>query len=777
MPTRCQGWGPMRVIRAHIAGYRSIREPLDIDLDEKITVILGANDHGKTNVLSALQHLNPNQGFDPERDLNWDYQEDAENFPETAFVLAFSDDERKNLRTHLQLSARRANITALREELEADLWVAEGDGDSSKSGPIEDKTAEGSSPSTEAEQVREGGVLDLAGIKQRLGHAYAEELRLLAEINDEGPPDFSGQSADADSSARSSAAKAKRARTKATSARTAVPTPATPAKLTEQEQKLENEARAAELEADAAAAEAEEGARVAKLLRSAAEMDRMPADGKHPLARDPRWATVKVRLEDIPDRVTLRRKGLLGALEVFDPNLPDARASLQFLAPRLPRVELFKPVETIPDSATKDSITAEGNDFMRGIFWYAGLTPDEWPPLFKQTDVSTKRLHKATSQLNETLTKAWSQGTDLEFRLDHRGQEIDLQISDPAVTTMFVRASRRSSGFTHFFALKTMLYARERASNASSFLWLFDEPGIFLHPEGQHDLLQVLETLAQANQIAYVTHSIFLTNKNYPTRHRLLVKGQEGTKIDQKPFAGQWRAAIDALGLAFPGTFLFASKILLVEGDSDPIFLYADVQKLIELGELGVDINGLSIMSTGNSKHADALIRIFEESALKPEIALLFDGDKGGDDRYKYLKKIAASKNLPVHQLDKNTTVEDHLLVPELFRDATVRYLEQAPEAKNVRAQLEKSFAAREEPDQGLAKWAREEGKRVLDVTEEPSAVGIAREYTLLVSGTALDPKDRPGRKRALKLARKIADMLKLPMQTVDQEQIVEPDA
>ena len=113
-----------------------------------------------------------------------------------------------------------------------------------------------------------------------------------------------------------------------------------------------------------------------------------------------------------------------------------------------------------------------------------------------------------------------------------------------------MRASRRSSGFTHFFALKTILHAYEMESPASAFIWLFDEPGVFLHPDGQHDLVQVMETLAQSNQVLYTTHSIFMANKNFPSRHRLVIKAMSGTKLDGKPFRSRWRPAIEALGMS-----------------------------------------------------------------------------------------------------------------------------------------------------------------------------------------------------------------------------------
>ena len=54
--------------------------------------------------------------------------------------------------------------------------------------------------------------------------------------------------------------------------------------------------------------------------------------------------------------------------------------------------------------------------------------------------------------------------------------------------------------------------------------------------DGQRDLMQVMETLSEGNQVLYTTHSIFLANQNYPTRHRLLVRADRGTVLDSKPF-------------------------------------------------------------------------------------------------------------------------------------------------------------------------------------------------------------------------------------------------
>ena len=318
----------------------------------------------------------------------------------------------------------------------------------------------------------------------------------------------------------------------------------------------------------------------------------------------------------------------------------------------------------------------------------------------------------------------------------------------------------------------------ECGSAASSFIWLFDEPGIYLHPEGQHDLLQVLETLSRSNQIIYGTHSIFLLNKNYPARHRLLKKDERGTVVDEKPYTARWGAAIDALGLALPGTILFASKILLVEGDSDPILLGADLQKLIELGRIEFDVNELSIIGTSTSQHADAFVRLFTESSISPAVSLLFDGDDGGRDRHRRLKSLIESRGLSAEFLSAGTTIEDHVLSPESYREAAIIYVQKVldnPDRNaDVANHMTDAYVSRvgSGSPKGMAQWACEEGARYLG--GPPSSVGIAREYAALIAGRDRDAFSGSSSRRAIALAERIRKMLDLAAQTLQPAQILE---
>jgi len=61
----------MKLVRVRITSFRSVKEPVTLNVDPKITVLIGANDHGKTNLLEAIRALNKDRGLKAD-DENWD---------------------------------------------------------------------------------------------------------------------------------------------------------------------------------------------------------------------------------------------------------------------------------------------------------------------------------------------------------------------------------------------------------------------------------------------------------------------------------------------------------------------------------------------------------------------------------------------------------------------------------------------------------------------------------------------------------------------------------
>ena len=66
----------MLLSAATISGFKSFRKPVEILFSERTSVLIGPNDHGKTNVLLAVERLAPDKQFARE-DVNDRTNEDA----------------------------------------------------------------------------------------------------------------------------------------------------------------------------------------------------------------------------------------------------------------------------------------------------------------------------------------------------------------------------------------------------------------------------------------------------------------------------------------------------------------------------------------------------------------------------------------------------------------------------------------------------------------------------------------------------------------------------
>jgi len=336
-----------------------------------------------------------------------------------------------------------------------------------------------------------------------------------------------------------------------------------------------------------------------------------------------------------------------------------------------PRIELFAPpTANLKDQVNLTQLETAEFEFMQGIFRLAGIW-EARKEIFVQNDKTSKLLDEASVKLTEILNTKWNQGRDLKWKLKHtgtNGDHIGIEIQDPAIGTRYTRPSLRSSGFRTYFLLSMIIYARMENNVADSYVYLFDEPGTYLHPHAQLDLQRSFESISHKTQIIYTTHSLFLINKNYPDRNRVISKGNGGTKIDQKPFVKNWKSVRESLGILLSNNFLIAEKTLLVEGPSDVIYILHAIKKLKTLKKIDIDLNDLSIVDAGASEHYLAMAKLMVAEGR--EVIALLDGDKKGDEIEKQLVKVCEKeiedKKLQILKLPKDKSSED------IFTDVSV---------------------------------------------------------------------------------------------------------
>ncbi len=406
-----------------------------------------------------------------------------------------------------------------------------------------------------------------------------------------------------------------------------------------------------------------------------------------------------------------------------------------------PRVELFEaPKTNLVDRVNLTQLETKEFEFMQGIFRLAGLWEDR-KTLFVENDKTSKLLNEASNRLTKILNNNWNQGKDLTWKLIHvgtNGDHIEIKIQDPSVKVQYTRPSLRSSGFQTYFLISMIILARTQ-NNKGGYIYLFDEPGTYLHPRAQLDLQRSFEIISDDAQLVYTTHALFLINKNYPNRNKVVSKTDQGTKIDQKPFLKNWKAARDSLGILLSNNFLIAEKTLLTEGPSDVIYILSCIKQLKADQLIDVDLNDLSIVDAGDQDNYVAMAKLMLSEGRA--IVALLDGDKSGQTTERRLGKVCEKemkeKRLQISKLPKDKSTED------IFTDHTI---------------LQESIKAVAE---SLVNEGIRELKDGINIDHEVKAEMFSEEEKLSKLSISLDYEDRVA-KRQLKPSKDAQEILEL---------------
>jgi hypothetical protein len=132
------------------------------------------------------------------------------------------------------------------------------------------------------------------------------------------------------------------------------------------------------------------------------------------------------------------------------------------------------------------------------------------------------------------------------------------------------------------------------------FLLLFEEPEAFLHPALQREMGDTLGALAESNQVIIATHSPVLVA---PSRISEVVHVRsEGQSVFTVPDARLTEDEEDRhvgklMSLANSSEFMFADRVLVVEGPSDRYILEAVWSRR---QELGLDPAHLAVIEAGS---------------------------------------------------------------------------------------------------------------------------------------------------------------------------------
>jgi len=163
---------------------------------------------------------------------------------------------------------------------------------------------------------------------------------------------------------------------------------------------------------------------------------------------------------------------------------------------------------------------------------------------------------------------------------------------------------------------------------------ILDEPALHLHPLYQKKVLQTLKDLKNQNQIILITHSPYLvdsevlgnTYRFYMDRHRHTTRAVKVAKLLNTSDTKTITKIIKDPSFI---RALFASGVIIVEGDSEYLSEYLSVPILLKKLGYPLEDYNIEIINAGSDTNIKSCIEIVEKLHIPFRVA----GDKKAEDK------------------------------------------------------------------------------------------------------------------------------------------------
>lgn len=265
-------------------------------------------------------------------------------------------------------------------------------------------------------------------------------------------------------------------------------------------------------------------------------------------------------------------------------------------------------------------------------------------------------VDESGTNLMEELGRIMQEETAEQLNCSPNDLAVDLNAYDPwnlyktlqifvteQETGVQMRASDMGMGVQASLTIAILrAYSKLKLKNQTPLF--IDEPELYLHPQARRKFYRVIEELADSGtQIFLTTHStefvdlgnfdqIYLVRKN-ADRGTYVRKADPQRFIDDLQDRFNIKTSADRLMLEYRNAFentgdsqkaaegLFASKVLLVEGESESLILPFCFNKI----GYDYDGKGISIVRCGGKNELDRFYRLYSEFGIP--CFILFDGD------------------------------------------------------------------------------------------------------------------------------------------------------
>jgi len=329
-----------------------------------------------------------------------------------------------------------------------------------------------------------------------------------------------------------------------------------------------------------------------------------------------------------------------------------------------------------PEYAAGDNLAlSEHQKIIEGAFRSADLSLRD---CLNNEDEDTRKtwMSAASATMTDKIIDDWNKmqlgegeldvdkpsNVTIELGLSENKERVSIKIMEqfhegskefPRISTPL---NERSQGFRWFFNFSAMKCFA--ALGQEQFIYLFDEPGSYLHNSAQKILLKAIIDLAKQHPVIFATHSEFLLDPDHININDIRVVQKENHEIKLIPLSnartkkheGALSTLNHALRLRTPLETIMKKKVVVTEGITD-FYFWKPV----------VDVVYLPGYGAGNNKYLLSLAIGASQSYVA-----LFDGDEAGDKamtQYKgYFGNDEAAHWLQYRKSDSSPAVLEDLL-------------------------------------------------------------------------------------------------------------------
>ncbi|MXY43541.1 MAG: AAA family ATPase [Dehalococcoidia bacterium] len=294
-----------------------------------------------------------------------------------------------------------------------------------------------------------------------------------------------------------------------------------------------------------------------------------------------------------------------------------------------------------------------------------------------QLDTRSYRLNAASIRLTEHINEVWRpdarRGEAARLRVEADRQYLKVVVEDDLGVE--VELDQRSEGFQWLVSFFVVFFAeaRDRYKNA---VLLLDEPGLSLHGLKQREFRTTVSRLAKSNQLLYTTHSPFMVGPDELDLVRVveMTDRKVGTKVHTTLAAGDSASLLplqEALGYDLAQSLFSQQRNLVLEGLTDYWYLEATAALLKATGETELS-DKISLVPANAAGKVVYFATILHANKLK--VAALLDSDAAGDAaaQVETLLHTLGNKNI-LRTADAYDGTVERPEIEDLLRDTLIK--------------------------------------------------------------------------------------------------------